>query len=55
MNDERSFSEIVAERGKPGELERIAWRIERTGGCTRPIRLKGRSTDRRRLRHPGRA
>lgn len=42
---ERSLSEIVAERGRPGELEAMARRVERTGGCSHPIRLKGVSTD----------
>jgi hypothetical protein len=42
---ERSFPEILAERDKPGELEAMARRIERTGGCSRPIRLKGTSVD----------
>jgi hypothetical protein len=42
---ERSFSQIVAERGKPGELEAMARRVERTGGCAHPIRLKGTSSN----------
>jgi hypothetical protein len=32
--------ESCKERSRPGELEAIARRVERTGGCARPIRLK---------------
>jgi hypothetical protein len=35
--------ESCKERSRPGELEAIARRVERTGGCKRPIRLKATS------------
>jgi hypothetical protein len=35
--------ESCKERARPGELEAIARRVERTGGCRRPIRLKATS------------
>jgi hypothetical protein len=39
----RTPQELIADRSKPGELTALARRLERTGGCRRPIRLVGKS------------
>lgn len=41
----RSPEQLIAERSKPGELTALCRRLERTGGCRRPIRLVGTSRD----------
>jgi hypothetical protein len=41
----RSPVELVAERSRPGELTALWRRLERTGGCRQPIRLRARSRD----------
>jgi hypothetical protein len=41
----RSPEELVAERGRPGELNALWRRLERTGGCRQPIRLRATSHD----------